>query len=586
MTKSNDHMNQTFIEELRCHFNLRRPKSEKPTNIYMVVYLRRKQYYFATGVKVYPKQWSKKKQVAIISNTLTEIDNDNNKKVNKKIEELKLNFQQYKSYISANVDAVDRAEMLLKCYIYKDMKSIIKGTELLQKAFDFYYKYRSKSRSSRTKEGKQAQLNKFFDYIRLCGLPDDLGILSQHVLNTYRDYLHDESKKEKSEFFHGGIETLNQLCQCVALLINEVIASENDFLEYNIKQVNYHGIINARMQENKPRRPLDEDEIKAIKDCKLKENREYYRDIFLFQIECGQRVSDIIRLLKGDFRINDDYVVLGTKKEATTSYFEYSDYIKSFFAKYENGYGPVNVDKLDSSQTYNYNIKRIAEIAGLNRVIDYTDTNNNKKSDIVSNLISSHWARHTFVVRMKRKGYSADEICKMTGHKDDKMVKFVYGHYGDEDAIKTLKTAKARVEGEVVVDSPQQKKKGSVIDSVFGYGKMIQLSDLNKSGIDLSGLPLTNECVQIMLSTSSLSKAIEYCKGKEISQLKNKALELYDIVKTLTIMLYNPNIYHIYEYKLYKFGFIKEMMPIDMIEDFFREPTEEELIQQQLEDLQ
>ena len=49
-------------------------------------------------------------------------------------------------------------------------------------------------------------------------------------------------------------------------------------------------------------------------------------------------------------------------------------------------------------------------------------------------------------------------------------------------------------------------------------------------------------------------------------------------------MFTNPNIYHIYEYKLYKLGFIEEMLPMDMIEDMFREPTEDELLEAQLEE--
>ena len=48
---------------------------------------------------------------------------------------------------------------------------------------------------------------------------------------------------------------------------------------------------------------------------------------------------------------------------------------------------------------------------------------------------------------MKLKGYTADEICKMTGHTDDKMVREVYGHYGVEDEIKKLKEATARING-------------------------------------------------------------------------------------------------------------------------------------------
>ena len=72
-----------------AHFNLRERKADKPTNIYCVVYLQGKQYRFATGVKVLPCQWDKKRQVAIISNVQSIVDNYNNNIVNEKLEELK-----------------------------------------------------------------------------------------------------------------------------------------------------------------------------------------------------------------------------------------------------------------------------------------------------------------------------------------------------------------------------------------------------------------------------------------------------------------------------------------------------------------
>lgn len=53
---------QTFANEMTCHFNLREPKSQRPTNIYCIVCIDGKQMKFPTGVKIYPEQWNKKKQ--------------------------------------------------------------------------------------------------------------------------------------------------------------------------------------------------------------------------------------------------------------------------------------------------------------------------------------------------------------------------------------------------------------------------------------------------------------------------------------------------------------------------------------------
>lgn len=44
---------QTFINEMTCHFNLREPKSQRPTNIYCIICIDGKQMKFPTGVKIY-----------------------------------------------------------------------------------------------------------------------------------------------------------------------------------------------------------------------------------------------------------------------------------------------------------------------------------------------------------------------------------------------------------------------------------------------------------------------------------------------------------------------------------------------------
>ena len=112
---------QFFINEIGCKFNLRKPKSEKPTNVYFVARVRNKQIKLSTGVRVYPDQWNVKKQEAYISCRLTELDNENNTIVNEKIGKLKLYFSEYKQYLCDHPEEIERrAIILLKQYIYKD----------------------------------------------------------------------------------------------------------------------------------------------------------------------------------------------------------------------------------------------------------------------------------------------------------------------------------------------------------------------------------------------------------------------------------------------------------------------------------
>ena len=90
---------QIFFNEVRASFNLRKPKSDRPTNIYLVCRINKKQVKLSTGVRVYPDQWNTKKQEAYVSPRLTELDNINNAIVNDEINKLKADFIDFKRYI-------------------------------------------------------------------------------------------------------------------------------------------------------------------------------------------------------------------------------------------------------------------------------------------------------------------------------------------------------------------------------------------------------------------------------------------------------------------------------------------------------
>lgn len=55
---------QFFINEIGYKFNLRKPKSEKPTNIYFVARVRNKQIRLSTGVRIYPDLCNIKKRIS------------------------------------------------------------------------------------------------------------------------------------------------------------------------------------------------------------------------------------------------------------------------------------------------------------------------------------------------------------------------------------------------------------------------------------------------------------------------------------------------------------------------------------------
>lgn len=97
-----------------------------------------------------------------------------------------------------------------------------------------------------------------------------------------------------------------------------------------------------------------------------------------------------------------------------------------------------------SESTYNNNLRTIARKAELNHTITYyVDLVGKKieKQGVFSELIASHWARHTFITNMRDSGFPMDKLCYLTGHTDDTMIKWYYAHTNEE------KEKQARIKG-------------------------------------------------------------------------------------------------------------------------------------------
>lgn len=96
-------MNEQVFLEFTLNFNLRQTRLNKPTIIYALFSFRGKQYKVNIGVKVYPSQWNKRKQIATISNGQTRLDNRNNEIVNKRIRSILASFEENKNYLWKNL---------------------------------------------------------------------------------------------------------------------------------------------------------------------------------------------------------------------------------------------------------------------------------------------------------------------------------------------------------------------------------------------------------------------------------------------------------------------------------------------------
>lgn len=427
----------------------------------------------------------------------------------------------------------------------------------------------------------ESKLNQFIDYLKEKKLNNDKTVFSQGGINDFKDYLVYKMNNDG----HFGTRHLNSIIELITRLINRVLCVNTKYLDYGFSQITINKLPDNRTQENICRFPLLDEEIQAVIECNtLTDKEKEYRTVFLLHCECGLRVSDLQRLMNRKGENDDGIIRVPTKKGENKSLYAHVHITPKLMQYLEQdvpSFKLVHVNKFNEHE-YNKMIRTICKKAGLTRTIDWKDSKGEAHHNMLHEVVVSHCFRHTFITNEVKKGTPYEVLCQMTGHVDDKMIKKVYANLTKEDKSNKVRDYFNRKSKTKKAVTPN--RNNNVLDVVFGYNKLLQLQDLQKNGTELRNLPLTKECIQVVLSTANLNKAIEYCKDKDLTQLKEKALELYGIVRTLTIMQYDANIYHIYEYKLYKFCFIKEMMPADMIEEMFREPTEDKIAQAQLEE--
>lgn len=579
---------QLFISEISCNFNLRRPKVvNKPTNVYCVVYVGGKQHYFATGLKVLPSQWNKKKQIAEVSNTLTTLDNRNNNILNEKINQLRGYYKEYIEYLCSNPNDTDK----LCNFIYKDLnmkkprETKEKATDLLERALEIYIS-KSKSLSTATLRGYENKMNAFKKYIKDSKVDDNLELLTQRGLNDYQEYLQREAAKVKVGENGGGKEGINQKCQFIARLINTILHCKNEFLPLNIQLVKYDVI--KRDKKNKESGihfPLYKEEIRSFSNVtNLNEKQILYRDIFVLQCNCGQRVSDLKQLIMGNYTKNEDnYILLKTQKESTTAYIYETEEIKEILDKLKThiidykgktclqaGEYRINLDNLDNDPQYNEAIKHIAEKANLNRNWDYKDAQDRPLSNPIYKIISSHCARHTFATIMRNKGYTADKVCYFLGHADDTMVKQVYAHNDEKLIIEELNDTRKNIERE-------DKTKTDALQSLFAYDRLKELERMKDNGINI--LPLSDKCISIIKDTSNLKKAIQLINTapkEKKEEFINKVKELDKIIWYIAKYTADTTLYSIYEYKSKELGIIDKVTDINLLDYMFEQELRDE----------
>ena len=439
---------QKYYGEIKARFYLRKPKASRPSKIYLVVFIEHKQYRCSTGVKVYPNQWNSKKELAVVSNTLSKQDNQNNMIANERLAKVRRYFAEFIEYICDN-DVTDMAATL-KQFIYQDVaKTNFDPYATIMGALEHYHNYVKPSIKDSTKRQSESLLSEFARFVDTLPEKDKtMEIFSQSGLNMYKEYLINKMNKSKAGATNRnfGVGQLNRCGAIIALLINKVLVPKEEVSN----PVVWIKVEDPRREDQVGHIPLLDDEVTAIENCiGLTPVEEEYRDVFLLHLECGQRVSDLAKLLTGNYKVKQGkkykYIVVSTMKENIKAIIPLTPRMTMLMERIKSQklVDPVEFEEKTrgkGNNTYNEAIRRIAKKAGLEREIVKIDSTQKEVRKPLYKTLSSHDARCTFITNMIRKGVSPERLCRMTGHANDEMIKRVYAQLTVDDEINRIES--------------------------------------------------------------------------------------------------------------------------------------------------
>ena len=160
---------------------------------------------------------------------------------------------------------------------------------------------------------------------------------------------------------------------------------------------------------------LSEEEWKKLAVFKTSDGLQPSMDLFVFSCVTGMRYSDISNF-NPDTDVRDNFILIQSQvKTQNYSGIPINKYSKAILEKYDYILPSL------SASTLNENIKKIAAYAGLNRQerrIRYKAAERKEEILPLSQLLTFHAGRSTFIMAHLSKGIAAEAIMSMTGHKD------------------------------------------------------------------------------------------------------------------------------------------------------------------------
>lgn len=494
-----------------CSFCIREI-SNKPSIIYLVCSDSEGKYYkISTGRKILYSQWNKRKQEPIISSMFSNDVNRSALVTCHILNKLKSEYQNYIYYLCSNNEKfninilrakinsiVTNSKLSEQIINFKVTDKMVKGnigkTPSATKALDKALKQYIADSQVKESTGKNYKLlvGKYKRWIVDVYKVDSMSALKQSAFDKYTEYL----KKEGA-----SSNEINKLV-IVKKLINNYVVKGN---KYGLTQIVFNPLKDKRLSDDKVKVEILPDEIEKLENITLPAEYQLYRDLFMLAIYTGQRVSDIQNIAAGVYERKGDFLVIKTIKRGKAAYIPLSKKVEYYLSKVEGKVKPMS--GVNFRNKLNNNIKEIFRLAGIDREITYIDAHQKTITAPLYSIISSHFARHTFITRRVREGYNFEEVGKMVGD-TGRVIEKTYSHLTADDHITALKEKARKLKAD--------NNEVQVVKKVEAKQSSHQVSSLSKGTVNFEDIIDTLKDMQ----GGNISVAIEYLKKNKVKMVK------------------------------------------------------------------
>ena len=522
-------MQQFFTTEISVNFNLRQTRKNKPTIIYCVICLNGKQHRYNTLVKVLPRQWNSKKQLALVSLTLSPLDNRNNiicndklTYIRKEIEQKLLSFSNYNTFVNDIIKIVNPHHSLAMAKKQSKRKVSTQPQASADSTtatgiIGTMVKNDPKVKSSSFEKTYSVYIRNLENFLAKNKIKNELKMLTYKTISEYALHL------EKTQTSKQASTILGRIKAWLKDLGDYGVGYKFDANINSIKIVKRVKI--GASKQGEKYNALTHEQIytlynltdEQLSDSTLKLDKlRFYRDMFVMQCFCGCRACDIVKLFDTN-NLNknsqdEPFIEFWAKKTEDNEKAEkcvvpltlYDEQL-ILFEKYKNTRMYESTFTGDSDNAYNKHIHEICRIAGgsFNTQMEWKQEIKGGKVKTMQKrkyeCITSQDARHSFITNCVRVfGLLPNDIIHIVGHGSTQYIEKVYLNLTTTDvADKITRNLKTKENTLTVV--PQLQPNGvqtSIINSLTeGQRVLAMLGIENALDIDSIDDVITQICV-------------------------------------------------------------------------------------------